>query len=103
VRPKEVWLAGIKWKIRFVQVLPDSDSGITTDSDRLIQVAVAGAVEGFIRQTLMHEILHACVFTVGGAWPPSEESAVRLLERPLTSLFADERNIPLRRWLEEEA
>ena len=99
-RPEEVWLAGTRWTIQWVDVLQDGDNGITTDSDRLIRIAAPkGVDESFLRQVAIHEITHAAVFAVGGHWPSEEEHGVRLLERPMLSLFDDERNKPLRKWL----
>lgn len=98
-RPTEVWLAGCRWEIQWHPVLPDSDAGVTTDADRLIKLQTKDGTEPFLRQTLLHELLHAACFSCGGQWPTDEEPAVRLLERPLVSLFEDERNRPLVKWL----
>jgi hypothetical protein len=98
-RPSEVWLAGTRWRIQWPEILEEADAGVTTDSDRLIKVKTKDCCEAFLKQAFLHEMLHACCFTQGGHWPTDEEHAVRLLERPLASLFEDERNAPLVRWL----
>ena len=100
-RPTSMWLAGTRWTIKWVEVLAEDDSGITTDSDRLIKVQVGAepAEESFLKQVLVHELLHGAAFAVGGGWPKEEEDCVRMLEWPLTSLFEDVRNKPLLRWL----
>jgi hypothetical protein len=89
----------VGWTIQWVEVLPDDDNGITVDSERTIKIKTKDATEPFLRQCLIHEVLHACCFAVGGHWPSEEEHAVRLLERPAMSLFDDERNAGLIRWL----
>lgn len=93
MRPKRVVIAGAVWAIKWVPWLPDAESGLTTDCDRTIKIkAEKDADEAFLRQVLVHEAIHACAFTAGGHWPSEEEHAVRLLERPVTSLFEDKRN-----------
>ncbi len=93
MRPTKVVIAGAEWAIKWVPYLPDGEDGMTTDSDRTIKIkAEKDANESFLRQLLVHEAIHACAFTAGGHWPTEEEHAVRLLERPLTSLFEDKRN-----------
>ncbi len=98
-RPGEAWLAGVRWTIRWVDVLAEEDNGITTDSEREIKIRMKDCTETFLKQVLIHELLHASCFTCGGHWPSEEEHAVRMLERPLMSLFEDERNAALIRWL----
>jgi hypothetical protein len=98
-RPDTVWLAGAQWTIKWAAVLPHSIYGSTTDSERVIRIQTGEATESFLRQLLVHEILHAAAFSCGGHWPTEEEHVVRLLERPLTSLFDDPRNAPVLAWL----
>lgn len=101
-RPTQVWLAGVEWTLCWCEILEEADNGVTTDIDRRIRIRTKGATEAYLKQTLVHEILHGACFSVGGHWPSEEEHAVRLLELPLTSLFTDKRNGPLVRWLQRE-
>lgn len=104
-RPSEVWLAGQRFAIRWLdhELSVDGDpcNGVLHVEKQEIRVHVEGT-ERFLKTILVHEILHACVASNGRRHPDDEESCVRVLENPVLDLLTDKRNAPLWRWLRRE-
>lgn len=93
--PKEVWVMGHKWDIEPTQPnwLDDTDSwGDCCSVKRRIRVCCDGG-GSITRDTLLHEILHACWAILALDAKEEEEKVVNSMASILIGVIDDPRNV----------
>jgi hypothetical protein len=92
--PKEVWVMGHRWTIHEVaeEWFEDTDAyGNCCSVKRRIQIYTGGG-GSITRDTLLHEILHACWTMLAFHEKEEEEKVVNSLSSVLIGIIDDPRN-----------
>jgi hypothetical protein len=92
--PKSVYVMGHEYKIETMskQLFEDMDAyGDCSDDKRRIRIYVDTST-GIIRDTLLHEILHACWYLLGLSKQEEEEKVVNSISTLLIGVLDDPRN-----------
>ena len=93
---RKLFIAGVEWTIRFQRepVLVDEKTvyGYTDPDKLIVAVGLKSVVEVQVKRTLIHELLHAIIDTIGIHHNEDEEVCVTSLETGIYSVINDPRN-----------